>query len=134
MAHGIPARLTAAEGRKFAFTVGIAFLVLAGISYWRGHTRVPAVLGSLGGVLILAGLVAPTALGPVQRGWMNFAHMLSKVTTPIFMGIVYFLVITPIGLFRQMIGGNAMVSRSTPETGYWVVRDPGARTDMRRLF
>ena len=52
LAHRIPTRLSAAEGRKFAFTVGIAFLVLAGISYWRGHTRVPVVLGSLGGVLL----------------------------------------------------------------------------------
>ena len=134
MADRIPARLTAAEGRKFAFTVGIAFLVLAGISYWRGHTRVPVVLASLGGILILAGLIAPASLGPVQRGWMGFAHVLSKITTPIFMGIVYFLVITPIGLFRQMIGKNAMIQKSNPETGYWAVRDPGVRSDMRRLF
>ena len=134
MAHGIPTRLSAAEGRKFAFTVGIAFLVLAGISYWRGHTRVPVVLGSLGGVLLLAGVLVPTLLGPVQRGWMGFAHLLSKVTTPIFMGIVYFIVITPIGLFRQMIGKNAMVPASSPATGYWAVRDPNVRSDMRRLF
>ena len=134
LADRIPARLTAAEGRKFAFTVGIAFLVLAGISYWRGHTRVPVVLASLGGVLLLAGLIVPASLGPVQRGWMGFAHVLSKITTPIFMGIVYFLVITPIGLFRQMIGKNAMVQKAKPDTGYWSVRDRSVRSDMRRLF
>ena len=134
MAHRIPARLSAAEGRKFAFTVGIAFLVLAGFSYWRGHTSVPMVLGALGGALLAAGLVVPGSLGPVQRGWMGLAHVLSKITTPIFMGIVYFVVITPIGLFRQMIGKNAMIHRSGPTTGYWAVRDPDARSDMRRLF
>lgn len=134
MAHRIPTRLSAAEGRKFAFTVGIAFLVLAGISYWRGHTRVPVVLGSLGGALLVAGVLVPTLLGPVLRGWMGFAHLLSKVTTPIFMGIVYFVVITPIGLIRRMIGKNAMIPASTPATGYWAVRDPNVRGDMRRLF
>lgn len=134
MENGIPARLTAAEGRKFAFTVGIAFLVLAGISYWRGHTRVPVVLATLGGALLVAGIVVPTLLGPVQRGWMNFAHVLSRFTTPIFMGVVYFIVIMPIGLFRQMIGKNAMVAKSDPASGYWAVRDPGVRSDMRRLF
>lgn len=134
MAHRIPARLSAAEGRKFAFTVGIAFLVLAGFSYWRGHTRVPVVLGAIGGALLVAGLVVPGSLGPVQRGWMGLAHGLSKITTPIFMGIVYFVVITPIGLFRQMIGKNAMRNGSHPATGYWAVRDPEMRSDMRRLF
>lgn len=134
MAHRIPTRLSAAEGRKFAFTVGIAFLVLAAFTYWRGLTTVPVVLGSLGGALLLAGLVVPTMLGPVQRGWMGFAHLLSKVTTPIFMGIVYFIVIAPIGLFRQLIGKNAMSRTSTPATGYWAIRDPSVRSDMRRLF
>ena len=134
MAHRIPTRLSAAEGRKFAFTVGIAFLVLAGISYWRGHTRVPVVLASLGGALRVAGLLVPSLLGPVQQAWMGLAHVLSKITTPIFMGIVYFVVITPIGLFRRMIGKNAMIPASSPATGYWAVRDPNVRSDMRRLF
>jgi len=92
------------------------------------------VLGSLGGVLLLAGITVPTLLGPVQRGWMGLAHLLSKITTPIFMGIVYFVVITPIGLFRRMIGKNAMIPASSPATGYWAVRDPDVRSDMRRLF
>ena len=69
-------------------------------------------LGALGGALALAGLVVPRDLGPVERAWMGLAHPISKVTTPIFMGVMYFLVLTPIrgrcaGLRRQPAGASA---------------------------
>src|SRR6185295_3284434 len=106
MAEGVPARLTAAEGRKFGLTVGIAFLALGSFVMWRGKQRTATVLLSLGAVLVVAGLVVPRLLGPVEKAWMGLAHLISKVTTPIFMGVVYFLVITPIGFLRRMSAGK----------------------------
>lgn len=111
MAAGIPARLSAADGRKFGLTVGGAFLAFGGIALWRGKHRTATVLLTLGGLLVLAALVAPTALGPVERAWMGLAHALSKVTTPIFMGVVYFLVMLPIGLIRRLTGNSPIVPR-----------------------
>jgi Saxitoxin biosynthesis operon protein SxtJ len=119
---GIPARLSPAEGRKFGLTVGGAFLVITAILWWRGkHGAVPFI-GGLGGVLILGGLLAPTALGPVHRAWMGLAHLLSKVTTPIFMGLVYYVVLTPIGLGMRLAGKNPLV-HPVQGQGFWFVRD-----------
>jgi hypothetical protein len=132
LADRIPARLTAAQGRKFGLTVGIAFLVLAGISYWRGHYYPPRVLGGLGAVMALAGLLVPTYLGPVERGWMGFAHLLSKVTTPIFMGIVYYLVITPIALLMRLFGKNPLASPPASTTR-WIVRTE-TRSNLENQF
>ena len=57
LAHGIPARLSAAAaGRKFAFTVGAAFLVLAAILWWRSHLRTAYTFGGIGATLGLLGL------------------------------------------------------------------------------
>jgi hypothetical protein len=126
MAAGIPARLTAAQGRRFGLTVGGAFLVFAAIAWWRGHPTTTTVLGALGGTLSLAGLVIPTLLGPVERAWMKLAHLISKVTTPIVMGAMYLLVLTPVGLLRRTFGGNPMVH--PPEGGtYWKARPEGKR-------
>ena len=133
MEAGIPARLTARQGRRFGFTVGLAFAVLAGISFWRGHTITPKVLGGLGGALLLGGALVPTLLGPVERGWMRFAHLLSKVTTPLFMGIVYFLVVTPIALFTRAIGRQPMKHKET-DGGFWIAPPSGGRSDMERQF
>ena len=133
MAAGIPARLTPAEGRKFGLTVGIAFAVLGGIVLWRGKETPAYVLLGLGGVLVLAGLVIPAQLGPVQRAWMGLAHAISKVTTPIFMGVVYFVVLTPVGLLMRAMGKNPL---APPAKGsIWHAREPGARrSDLTRQF
>ena len=132
MAQGIPARLTPSEGRRFAFTVGTAFLVLGAIGWWRGHEILPPVLAGLGVVLWGAGLVAPTRLAPVNKAWMGLAHAISRVTTPVFMGIVYFIVLLPVGLLMRLMGRNPI--RHRPANGsYWFSRN-GPRGGLTNQF
>jgi hypothetical protein len=124
---------TAAAGRKFGLTVGIAFGVFAGIAFWRGHPTTAGVLGSIGGLLVLAGLIVPTTLGPVDRAWMKLALLISKITTPVFMGILYYLVLTPAGLLRRAISSNPIVHRPGP-FGVWLDRSAHPRGSLERLF
>lgn len=132
MAGGIPARLTAAEGRKFGFTVGAALVVLGAVALWRGHRLVGSVMGVLGAVLLLAALVVPTLLGPVQRGWMALGLAMSKVTTPILMSAVYYVVLTPMGLLMRAFGRNPL--RQPEHNGsFWQPRDD-RRSDLQRQF
>ena len=134
MARAVPARLTPSEGRRFAFAVGGVMLALAAILIWRGGRIGPWVLGPVGAALVIAGAAVPTRLGPVQRAWMGFAAAISKVTTPIVMGVLYFVVITPVGLVARRFGHNALTRSRTP-TSVWVRRAPGARRgDLDRQF
>jgi hypothetical protein len=124
--------LSPAEGRRFGFTVGLAFLVFAALAWWRGHPVVASVLGAVGGLLVLAAAVVPSQLGPVQRGWMGLAHAISRVTTPVFMGILYFVVLTPFGMVRRTFGRSPL-HRSRTDTTFWVVRS-SRRSDLTRQF
>ena len=134
METGVPTRLTAAEGRKFGITVGIAFLVLGTLIYfWRHKETAGAVLGGLGAVLVVAALVVPSHLGPVKRAWMGLAHAISKVTTPVFMGIVFFVVMTPIGLLMRLFGRRPLVHRER-SGGFWAAPASGGRSDIERQF
>jgi hypothetical protein len=112
-----------------------AFFALAGLLWWRDHATPAWVCASVGGLLAAAGLVAPGALGPVLRAWMRFSLVLSRVTTPIFMGVVFFLVITPIGLVMRALGRNPLTRRED-RGGFWVSRPdgPGRRSDLNRQF
>ncbi len=134
MATGIPARLTPAEGRKFGFLVGGAFLVLGALLWRRGHHSGGPVSAVAGGLLLLAGLVAPMHLGPVYRAWMGLAGVISRVTTPVFMSIMYFLVLTPAGLLGRLFGHRPLSPPPGAAT-YWRTRAPGARRgDMDHQF
>jgi hypothetical protein len=76
----------------------------------------------------------PAQLGPVHRAWMGLAHLLSRVTTPIFMSVVYFVVITPVGLLKRLFGRNPMKA-ALANGSYWVPREADAmRGDMERQF
>jgi hypothetical protein len=135
MAERIPTRLSAADGRKFGVTVGAAFLVFAAVAAWRGHDGFRNALGSLGTGLTLAGLIVPGYLGPVERAWMTLALAISKITTPIIMGLMYLTVISPIGVLRRAFGGNPLV-HSGGSAGFWKERPAGSRrsANMRRQF
>jgi len=134
MAARVSAGLTTRELRKFAFTVGVAFVVFAGISLLRGHTAAPRVLAAVGGVLVVAGLTIPSRLGPLYRAWMRLGELLSKVTTPLFMGVVYFVVLTPVGLLKRAFGSSSLVRSGG--TSYWVERGPGParRGNLERQY
>ena len=135
MATRIPARLSAAEGRRFGLTVGAAFLALAGLAWWRGRVLTFDVAVGVGLALVIAALVVPARLGLFYRLWMGLAAMMSKVTTPIFMGIVYFVVVTPTGLVRRLAGKDSLVRPRTAKS-FWISRaaDAQQRTGMERQF
>jgi hypothetical protein len=114
--------------------VGVAFLVLAGLVWWRAHPWLAVTFAVVGAALSLAGLVIPTFLGPVQRGWMSLAHAISRVTTPIVMGAVYFVVLAPVGLVMRALGRNPLIRADRGGT-FWVNRaDAGGRSTMEHQF
>jgi Saxitoxin biosynthesis operon protein SxtJ len=132
MADDVPVGLSRAEGRSFGLTVGAAFVVLAVIGVLR-HVTMPLVLGSLGGVLIAGGLMVPGWMVPVRSAWMRLAHGISRVTTPIVMGLIFFLALTPIGLVRRLFGKDTVRRSGAPDT-YWKPRAGAPASDMKRQF
>ena len=133
MAHQVSARLTTSEKRRFGLLVGGVFLLMAGFSRWRGHDVAPLILATIGGTLFLAGVVLPQVLGPVYRGWMALARVISKVTTPLFMAIVYFLVLTPIGVLRRTFGSTPIKAKER-DGSYWMPHESSSDGSMTRQF
>lgn len=132
MADGIPAGLTASAGRRFGLTVGAAFVALAGLLLWRDRVVASGVSAVLGAGLTLAGLIMPGRLGPVFRAWMGLAHAISRITTPVALGVVFFAVITPLGILMRLLGRNP-IGRSRAAPSYWVTR-AGPRGGMSNQF
>ncbi len=135
MATRIPARLSAAEGRRFGLTVGTAFTGLGALAAWRGHALTAGAAGGIGLALVVLALFAPARLEPIYRLWMGLAEVMSKITTPILMGVVYFAVVTPTGLLRRLAGKNPLIRPRTAQS-FWVSRaaDAQRRTGMERQF
>jgi len=114
--------LSKRELRKFGLTVGLAFLVLGGISKWRGHELPPRVLWTVGSLLMVSGLLVPTLLGPVQRGWMRFADVVGTFNTRLILGLLFYLVFTPVGFVMRFFRDPLTRSMRDAEQSQWVRR------------
>ena len=79
-----------------------------------------------GAVLFLVvALAHPSILGPLNRSWMKFGLLLSRVVNPFILGVVFFLVITPMAVVRRLLGKDSLHLESKPSLeSYWVDRNP----------
>jgi hypothetical protein len=107
--------------------------VLAALAWWRGRPVGLGVFATPGALLVVSAVAVPTRLGPVFRAWMGLAHRLSRITTPFFLGLVYFLSVTPIGLALRVFRRRAR--RDAPPS-FWVSRaaDSRQRGGMEHQF
>jgi hypothetical protein len=106
--------------REFGLVVGGVFVLLGGWWLYRGKfTTAADVMLPLGVLLILFGLIWPRALALPNRAWMLLAEGLSYVTTRIILGLVFFLVVTPIGLVKRLSGWDPLGRRSARSSSYW---------------
>ena len=89
--------------------------------------------GQSGGWFFLAGaalfftvaLARPSILGPLNRAWMRFGLFLSRLVNPLILGVIFFLVITPIAVVRRLLGKDSLRLGSKPGIeSYWIVRSP----------
>ena len=111
MMHEIP-ELDAAGLRRFALTTAALVAALFGLLLpWLLSMHWPIWPWPVAGVLGLWGLIAPRSLRPVYYGWMRFGLLLSRVTTPLILSLVYLLLFVPAGLLMRLLGTDPMQRR-----------------------
>ncbi|MFX0197132.1 MAG: SxtJ family membrane protein [Candidatus Hodarchaeota archaeon] len=108
------------ELRKFGITVGIVLGLLGGLFFWRGRDYYSYFL-ILSAALILLGLTIPILLKPVYKMWMTLAMLMGWVMTRVILSILFYLVITPIGLLAKLLGKNFLELKFNRNAdSYWI--------------
>ena len=112
--------------RSFGLTMAVVFGLLGGWLGWRGSLSAP-VIGILGAALLflLAALLFPRPLRPLNIAWMRFGLLLNRIVSPIVMGVLFFVLLSPIALLMRWRGRDALHRRFDPSrSSYWTDRDP----------
>ena len=106
--------------REFGLIVGGVFVLLSCWWLYRGKFLHAAQLTlPLGTLLVLLGLLFPKALVFPNKAWMMLAQGLSFVSTRIILGLVFFLIITPIGVVKRLSGWDPLNRRAGQSPSYW---------------
>jgi len=86
-------------------------------------------------VLILPGVVYPKSLFWIHKGWMTVGHVLGWINTRIILGVVFYVIVTPIGLVRRLMGKDPMGRKlRTDLDSYRVIRKPRAASHLTRQY
>jgi len=80
-------------------------------------------------IFLVCALVFPSVLAPLNRVWLRFGLLLHKIVSPVVLGIMFYLVITPIGLLMRALGKDPLRLKFDKQSNsYWIERVPPGPT------
>lgn len=117
------ARPPTGSDRSFGLVFAAFFAIVFGWKLWHGDANFWW-LGLSQGFLVVA-LALPRLLHPLNVIWARFGLLLHAITSPIILGVIFFVVLLPFGLIMRMAGKRPLrLQRDPAATTYWVRREP----------
>jgi hypothetical protein len=110
------------DNHKFGWFFAAVFSLLAIYAYLRAWENLAIVSLNVAIFFVAVTLVAPQILSPLNRLWYELGMLLGKIVSPILLGIIFFLLITPISLITKMFGRDELKMKKIPVKSYWVDR------------
>ena len=109
--------------RSFGITFSIISLIIASFLYFSNALELFKIFAYIGLVFIVLGYIIPIALKPLYFVWMIIAIILGWVMTRVILSIVFYLVITPIGIITRILGEDFLSLKNSETKSYWNNRD-----------
>jgi uncharacterized BrkB/YihY/UPF0761 family membrane protein len=123
--------------RKFGLMIGGVFLGLGLLFYFRHKPWWPWFIGP-GVPLVALGAILPRSLKWVYVAWMTLAMVLGAIVSTVVLTLLFFLVVTPIGLLARAVGKDFLSQKLQPHAdSYWILRDsskPKEKENHERQF
>jgi len=126
-------KIKISSNRNFGLVFFVVFLIVA---LWPLKHDEDIRLWSLGLSIIffILGILNSKLLTPLNKLWFKFGIFLGVIVSPVIMGVVYFLVVTPTGIFMRFLGKDLLkISKVKQATTYWIKRDKQQST-MKKQF
>ena len=112
------------SNRSFGALFVVVFALLGAYWWWRDNTLYPWVL-ALSALVLLLTLAKPDWLAPANRAWMKVGELLNRIVSPIALGIIFFGVLTPMGVVMRLFGRDTMKRQfDAAAKTYWIERNP----------
>ena len=120
------------SNRSFGIVFFIVFILIAFYPLInQGEIRIWSVLISL--LFLILGIINSKILTPLNKVWFKFGIFLGKIISPVVMGIIFFLVVTPIAFLMRMLKKDLLNLKFNKNSSYWIKKtDP--KSTMKNQF
>ena len=120
------------SNRSFGIVFFILFLVIALYPLINNENlRIWSLVISL--AFLFLGLLNSKLSTPLNKIWFKFGLFLGKIISPLIMGVIFFLVVTPIGFFLRIFGKDVLNLKYNDNKSYWIEKN-GPKSKMKNQF
>ena len=120
------------SNKSFGLVFFIFFLIVGTYPiFFQGELRIWSLIVSI--IFLLLGIINSRFLTPLNLLWFKFGMLLGKIVSPIVMGLVFFLVVTPTGMIMRILNKDLLRLKKKNIKTYWIER-PSIKSDMKNQF
>ena len=121
-----------ASNRNFGIVFFVVFLAIGLWPLLNGEAiRIWSII--VCSIFLILGILNSKLLTPLKNLWIKFGEILGRVVAPLVMAIIYFIILTPIGLFMRLIGKDLLNIKFLKINSYWIKREKDIGS-MKRQF
>ena len=120
------------SNRSFGIVFFVVFLFVALYPLFNGEEfRIWSLIISI--IFLILGLLNSKILAPLNKIWFNFGIFLGRIVSPLIMGIIFFLVVSPIGFIMRLLGKDVLNLKYSNHKSYWIEKT-GPKSKMKNQF
>jgi len=117
-------KVTLGSDRNFGLVFCVVSLIVAGYQWYHDNIEISEIALIVAAVFLVLALAFPKALRPLNFVWFKFGNLLHLIVSPIIMGVLFFIVVTPLALLMRVLGKTPLKLHFDHEqTSYWTIRE-----------
>ena len=120
------------SNKNFGLVFFVVFLVVALFPIFNDENiRIWSLIISF--IFLVLGLINSKILTPLNKIWFKFGILLGKIVSPAVMGVIFFLVVTPIGFLMKILGKDLLNLKFNNNKSYWIKKTE-PKSKMKNQF
>ena len=125
-------KIEISSNRSFGLVFFVVFLIISLLPIFKGgDVRIWAIIAAI--IFLILGLLNSQILNPLNKIWFKFGILLGSFISPIVMGIVFFLVVTPTSLIMRIFNKNLLGLKKNNKKSYWIEKS-SIKSKMKNQF
>ena len=125
-------KIEISSNQSFGLVFFVVFLIISLLPIFKGgDVRIWAIISAI--IFLILGLLNSQILNPLNKIWFKFGILLGNFISPIVMGIVFFLVVTPTSLIMKIFNKNLLGLKKIKKKSYWIKKS-SIKSKMKNQF
>ena len=109
------------SNKKFGYFFTVVFTIIASYFYFNKSLNLTYLFGVVAAFFILVTILKDDLLLPLNRLWMRFGLSIGMIVSPIVLGLIFFTLFSPVGIFMRLFGRDELHLKYKKKTSYWKI-------------